>query len=144
VLSAPVRDFFHCHLRRTSCSATENRSSRRWQYALKYAKLELSGQHESGRQAVGPRVEFVAGGQVDFISTERERTALGALTQTWNKLDIIVEGKRLRLTLNKVPIEVQDPGMPRDCLIALEAAGALDQPTRFRRLDLRLLAKAIK
>jgi putative heme-binding domain-containing protein len=59
----------------------------------------------------------------------------------WNKLEIIVVGKRLQVRLNgKDAVDWGDNDFPSRRVIALRGSDVPDQSIRFRNLDLRLLS----
>jgi putative heme-binding domain-containing protein len=59
----------------------------------------------------------------------------------WNKIEIIVIGKRLQVRLNgRVEVDQEEDELPSRRVIALEGPKAVGRSVRFRNLDLRLLS----
>jgi putative heme-binding domain-containing protein len=98
----------------------------------------------------GPRIELAAGERPTLVLVEDGRNvrALKASAadseikiERWNKLEIIAADDRLRVRLNdQDALEIADPAPRPRRVIALEGSGSSGSPTRFRDLDLRVLA----
>jgi putative heme-binding domain-containing protein len=110
--------------------------------------VQLRGAEKPDHSAAGPRVEFTAGGRVGLFDREGKRInqtvqALADLNtvqaDSWNKLEIIVKGKRLQVRLGgKDTVALEDAGVPARAVIALEGPGSPGQNVRFRFLDVQV------